>query len=50
VGVAPVPEALRPLAGLAAVLFEDVTERRFKSYDVLDQLLRGPARSGPRRG
>jgi len=49
-GVAPVPEALRPLQNLAAVLFEDVTERRFKSYDVLAQLTRGPVRPVPRGG
>ena len=41
VGVAPVSEALRPLAGLAAALFADVIERPLRSYEVLDQLQRG---------
>jgi hypothetical protein len=49
-GVAAVPGALRPLAVLAAALFEDVTERRFRSYEVLEQLMRGPAAPGPREG
>jgi DNA repair protein RecO (recombination protein O) len=42
VGVEPVSEALAPLARLASALFTDVTERPFKSYEVLDQLRRGP--------
>ena len=54
VGVAPVREALAPLAQLASALFADVTERTLRSYEVLDQLRRGwdaagPGRSGPPR-
>jgi len=36
-----VPEALRPLAALAQALFFDLTERRFKSYEVLRQIRSG---------
>jgi len=35
------PGALGPLAALAEALFFDLTERRFKSYDVLRSLRRG---------
>jgi hypothetical protein len=31
-------EALRPLAALAQALFFDLTERRFRSYEVLRQI------------
>jgi DNA repair protein RecO (recombination protein O) len=48
--IAAVDEALRPLAALAAALFEDVTERRFRSYEVLEQLRRGARVPGPQRG
>jgi len=34
-------EALRPLAALAQALFFDLTERRFRSYDVLRQIRSG---------
>ena len=36
------PAALRPLAALAQALFFDLTERRFKSYEVLRQIRSGP--------
>jgi hypothetical protein len=48
--VEPVSEALAPLARLASALFTDVTERPFKSYEVLDQLRRGPIARPPRPG
>jgi DNA repair protein RecO (recombination protein O) len=35
------PEALRPLGILAQAVFFDLTERRFRSYEVLRQLRRG---------
>lgn len=35
------PEALRPLATLAQALFLDLTDRRFRSYDVLRQIRSG---------
>ena len=38
---APAPEALRPLAALAQALFFDLTERRFRSYEVLKQIRSG---------
>jgi hypothetical protein len=34
------PAALAPLAALAQAMFFDVTERRFRSYEVLDRLRR----------
>lgn len=36
-------DALRPLAALAAAIFEATAERRFRSYEVLEQLRRPPA-------
>ncbi len=36
------PDALAPLAALAEALFFDLTERRFKSYEVLRSLRGGP--------
>lgn len=43
VGVPPPGDALRPLATLAAAIFEETVERRFRSYEVLEQLRRPPA-------
>ncbi|HUD71546.1 MAG TPA: hypothetical protein VMQ62_06250, partial [Dongiaceae bacterium] len=43
VGTPPPRDALRPLAALAAAVFEEVAERRFRSYEVLEQLRRPPA-------
>lgn len=40
-GVPADPQALRPLAALAAARFFDLTESRFRSYEVLEQLRRG---------
>jgi DNA repair protein RecO (recombination protein O) len=42
VGVEPPRDALRPLGILAAAIFEEVVERRFRSYEVLEQLRRPP--------
>ncbi len=46
-GVPPPGDALRPLATLAAAVFEEVAERRFRSYEVLEQLRR-PRAAPPR--
>jgi DNA repair protein RecO (recombination protein O) len=41
IGVPAVPAALAPLAALAQALFHDLVERRFRSYEVLEQVRRG---------
>ncbi len=37
-GRPPVPQVLNPLAALTGAIFFDLTERRFKSYEVLKQI------------
>ena len=48
VGAPPPGDALPPLETLAAAVFEEVVERRFRSYEVLAQLRRPPAALKPR--
>jgi DNA repair protein RecO (recombination protein O) len=40
IAVPPDPPALSPLAALAQAMFFDITERRFRSYEVLDKVRR----------
>ena len=42
-------DALRPLAALATAIFEATVERRFRSYEVLEQLRRPPRAPGKER-